>query len=585
MNYRLSYFAAGVRITRFLVRVLALPLIAIGASGALGKTASSLEAVAKEELKLRWTDQESVSHVFGTMRSPSTKLELDRDPFAAAVKFFENHADSFGLSLGTVPAYELRNSFTNQRGERTVRLTQSYRGIPVFRAWAVVHFSQSGDVEYAIIEFDRHIELASLIPQISRSKVQELAVKRSSSGELGIAGGRVSKTPELVVYPKELNKGTDRDRLAWVLAINGFDKSGPRSTTLVVDATSGETVATAERIYSALYREVWDLQGIRAFPVPNCNQVDWADPDLDEEDPFPLPDPDPDKDELGKIFRGAGDSYHFFADMGWKSFDGKDARVKAGANWFKGVIPFWRNAYFYEGNGDDEDDDYCPPHVGFGVGMGEKDVFTHEFAHGVIHFGSGLLYSEEWGLQAATHEALADTFGVLHDKDDWTMGEDTPRGVIRDIKDPSSVRHRDWGEYPEHVDEYVCENEYARRHFHSTILSHVSYLFVENVRSPPTALTLVGPRQAVANIYLEAVTSCIGPRAGFVDTRNCVLVKAEANEVFVVWPPEPDNDDAEPTQQTNYHDAAEAAFAAVGLDDADGCDPCEDGPHCPVTPE
>jgi hypothetical protein len=64
-----------------------------------------------------------------------------------------------------------------------------------------------------------------------------------------------------------------------------------------------------------------------------------------------------------------------------------------------------------------------------------KDVIAHEFSHKVLNsYEPELLGRKGDGL--AIHESIADTFAMLVDSDDWTIGEDAFPGGMRSISNP-----------------------------------------------------------------------------------------------------------------------------------------------------
>lgn len=90
---------------------------------------------------------------------------------------------------------------------------------------------------------------------------------------------------------------------------------------------------------------------------------------------------------------------------------------------------------------------YKPPIGGFrneivvgrnsenGQTLAIDDVIAHEFTHKVLHaYAPDLLASSGDGL--AIHESIADTFAMLVDRDDWTMGEDAWDGGLRSFSNP-----------------------------------------------------------------------------------------------------------------------------------------------------
>ncbi len=76
------------------------------------------------------------------------------------------------------------------------------------------------------------------------------------------------------------------------------------------------------------------------------------------------------------------------------------------------------------------------------------DVAIHEIGHGVVQTTANLEYKSESG---ALNESLADIFGAMGDREDWLIGEDVvrtsafPSGALRNLQDPNNGAAR--GDY------------------------------------------------------------------------------------------------------------------------------------------
>ena len=111
-------------------------------------------------------------------------------------------------------------------------------------------------------------------------------------------------------------------------------------------------------------------------------------------------------------------------------------------------------------DGDDEDNatwngkwiSYGNGRVSFKPLAGALDVAAHEFTHGVVEWTAALEYRDESG---ALNESFSDVFGLMLDRDDWTLGEDIvnieyfPNGCLRSLEEP------ELGNQPSHYDDYV----------------------------------------------------------------------------------------------------------------------------------
>ena len=117
------------------------------------------------------------------------------------------------------------------------------------------------------------------------------------------------------------------------------------------------------------------------------------------------------------------------------------------------------------------------------------DVAAHEMTHGIINATVNLEYKFQSG---ALNESMADVFGAMVDRDDWTLGEEVvipsvyPSGAMRNMKDPhnggKSVSDRGW--QPAHMDEFLewkLEDDNGGVHFNSGIPNRACFLIADAI--------------------------------------------------------------------------------------------------------
>jgi bacillolysin len=173
------------------------------------------------------------------------------------------------------------------------------------------------------------------------------------------------------------------------------------------------------------------------------------------------------------------------------------------------------------------------------------DVGGHELTHGVIGATAALRYR---GQSGAINESMADIFGVMIDRDDWTLGEDIvkttyfPTGAMRSLANPNqglAKTHMAW--QPAHMNQYMnlpltVEGDNGGVHINSGIPNHAFYKFAVEVG-----------KEKAEQVYYRALTRYLGASSQFIDLR--LAVTTAAKDLY---------GEAEVK-------AAENAFAAVGI--------------------
>ena len=172
------------------------------------------------------------------------------------------------------------------------------------------------------------------------------------------------------------------------------------------------------------------------------------------------------------------------------------------------------------------------------------EVVGHEFAHGVIGAGSGLIYQ---GQPGALHESLADAFGIAFrawlengaagvpeslPADGWRMR--FPGGVSRDLRAPGSLAVPDaGGRFPDHFDDFrhmPLKEDYGGVHINSSIVNQGFYLLAMGGRHPRRRsgpfVRGVGLRKAIG-IFGLAASDLLTSNAGFEAARYAFALAAE----------------------------------------------------------
>jgi Zn-dependent metalloprotease len=117
----------------------------------------------------------------------------------------------------------------------------------------------------------------------------------------------------------------------------------------------------------------------------------------------------------------------------------------------------------------------------FNPGEVARDVYTHEFTHGVDDFASDLVYHTQSG---ALDESFADIMGSLNEflsdpaNADWTIGEDTLGGAIRNMANPTAFGQPDrMSQYQSLPDDKA--NDWGGVHTNSGIHNKAAFLMAD----------------------------------------------------------------------------------------------------------
>ena len=167
---------------------------------------------------------------------------------------------------------------------------------------------------------------------------------------------------------------------------------------------------------------------------------------------------------------------------------------------------FWNGEFMFYGNGG----------TAFKPLAGSLDVAGHEMSHGVIQNTANLVYQ---GQSGAINESFADVFGVLIDRDDWTLGEDVvvrryfPSGALRSMANPNQGGPSDAGYQPKTMAQYVSTTEdNGGVHINSGIPNFAFYQIA-------TAIN----KEKAEQIYYRALATYLTRSAKFLDLRLALI--------------------------------------------------------------
>lgn len=293
---------------------------------------------------------------------------------------------------------------------------------------------------------------------------------------------------ELIFFNPELFDLSEEETvLAYRLVLTAPDDSV--SATVVVDASTGKVRLSFSNHHSGLNRIIRDAGGANITAGTTC---------YTERGPIGTPHPD-----CVAAFINTGLTYNYFrSTFGRDSFDNRGATMIAVIRYGTVANAFWNGTL-----------------TAYGPGFATRDVVAHEWAHAVTQYTANLIY---YGQSGALNESFSDVFGVMVDRDDWLMGEDTPIGAIRSLANPPAYRQ------PDRVSDYVCTtSNHGGVHINSGIPNKVAYLMAEGGTFNGRTVSGIG-RGATERIFYRALTAGLISSATFVDFYNALLSAAGA---------------------------------------------------------
>jgi len=171
--------------------------------------------------------------------------------------------------------------------------------------------------------------------------------------------------------------------------------------------------------------------------------------------------------------------------------------------------------------------------------LDNPEVILHELAHGIVFYGSGLVYKAESG---ALNEAFSDAVGVAYaawangrtaapSQRDWQLWIGTTE-LLRDFAFPRRVSQvpQAIGQMPDHYSErYIGNADYGGVHYNSSIINHAFYLMVEggqHRRLGSIEVPKIGMDKAL-QLWHFAATRILTPVSDFRDARYAFADAAE----------------------------------------------------------
>jgi hypothetical protein len=160
--------------------------------------------------------------------------------------------------------------------------------------------------------------------------------------------------------------------------------------------------------------------------------------------------------------------------------------------------------------------------IQFADGWVAFDVMVHELGHGTLEFGL-LGGSKKHGETGALNESFSDVMASLADGN-WTNGEGTANGAVRDLSDPTKAPFFD----PDRMSEFVVTTaDKGGVHTNAGIPNKAAFLLSEGGTHPDTGWTVTGIGKPAMG-WLEYVAGLnLVPGSGFLDMRSLMLAFAD----------------------------------------------------------
>lgn len=334
---------------------------------------------------------------------------------------------------------------------------------------------------------------------LSETQAHEIALKKAKSD---FKSDALRVCPQTTPQKQIVNRSflglseTDENCIAYHVSFCENAESPTFNTSYFVCMTNGQIVLEESNIDTALSRTIFDCGSGRCRTARQEGGAATGDSDVDRS-----------YDILGNIYN------YFKTNFGRDSFDGRGAPMKASVKMPQiGQYPCPNAGW------SGYDMAACP-------GMVAADVWGHEVTHGVVQYTAGLRRGYQSG---ALNEGFADVFGYAVDPDNWTMGEDTRIGVIRDFKNPGGKSTR-IGPMPDRMfsPNFYCGDsaDQGGVHHNSTVLTKALYLMIAGGSFNGCENIQPQPKEKILPVYYKALSTYLPSSANYKNAYEA-LIKA-----------------------------------------------------------
>lgn len=411
----------------------------------------------------------------------------DGSPVAVARGYVQKMASTLGLKNPSEELSVLKVIARDEVGNSHVRFQQKIGGLPVFGAEMIVHMK--GDTVYFVNgnflpsqKLSTHPVVGGLdatglaMDYVKDLMNQDLIDASFGSREEGLV---LDRAPQLVFFnPGILSGETTGTSLAWSISVSGYQ--------LMVSAMTGKVLDGWDNMQTSLNREVFTAKNTTNLPGTSvCKEGSGCSTN------------DADANGAFDQFKMTWD--YFKNTHNRDSYDNKGAKLNGSVHYSQNFV----NAY-WDGT-----------QMVFGDDMVATDVTAHELSHAVCQYTANLTYKSQSG---ALNESYSDVYGVMVDRDDWTMGEELPIGAIRSFSDPGAYNQ------PKDMTEYKNYKFYDNGgvHINSGIPNYAAYLLSDGGTNQGVKVTGQG-RDKVEKIWYLTETTLLTSSSQFKDFANAAV--------------------------------------------------------------
>ncbi|MBX2799655.1 MAG: M4 family metallopeptidase [Myxococcales bacterium] len=433
----------------------------------------------------------------------------DDDVVEEGLHFLEDFAAVYGLAD---PRSQLHPESVSHQGDDThlsyvQRSAPEQGGLPVFNSGITVHIAQ-GQIAMTT---GRYVpDLVAQAPTLTAEQALDGLQLPDSPTEITLQG-----EPQLGLVAAWSEAEAPPVHTVWRMTLVGRNATGPFQWRVDVDARSGALVTLEEL-------------------APTCDKdfdIMWGDHDssiscwvfVDTEDWFDADgalssyDPGLDHDNSGIAAFNTGHLvYDYFEQtFGQCSYDSDDAEMEVVVHT---TVPGGASASGYCGT------------MQFTDGTVALDIYAHEFTHLVDYNHRDLAYQ---GLSGALDESFADVFASFVEGD-WTIGESSSLGQLRDLSNPPANGHPDHMLASMSGDNMGLRStagdtratDYGNVHTNSGIPNKAAYLITAGGQH--NGYTIAGLGQArTEQLYHSVLLHSLNTNSTFVDARNALVGTAQ----------------------------------------------------------
>ncbi|RKH10657.1 bacillolysin [Corallococcus sp. CA053C] len=402
-----------------------------------------------------------------------------------------------------------RRVMVDSQGKSHERVTQTFKGVPVFGAAAIIHLDSNGAVASVTDKLVRDLK----VDTTPRLKADEAIQRAIAALE---AGGTLVGAPRADL---QILADSQATRLTWRVQLETVKADGePSLPNLFIDAHSGEAVRQFDNLQTSRNRKTYTANNRTTLPG-SLVRSEGQGPTSDA--------------VMNQAHDNAGFTYDFYASVfGRDSYDGLGTNLISSVHYSKNYVnAFWNGTQMVYGDGDGVQS----------TALTVLDVVGHELTHAVTDTSSELIYANESG---ALNEAMSDIFGSSIEAyrdgavtaNTWKIGEEcwtpgTAGDALRYMNDPAIA-----GDYDYYPTRYTGTSDSGGVHWNSGIANLAFNLMVSGGTHPRGKTTNVVTALDAANrynsimkgaaIFYRANTVYLTPGSTFSDARGATVQAA-----------------------------------------------------------